>query len=153
MRQEVSAGVILFYRGSAREYLVLDYGSHWDYPKGHLKAGETSRNAALRELQEETGIAGIRLLPGFEERIRYTYRKAGTAVWKRVVYYLGESLTRAVALSEEHHDYAWLGYPEALNRLTYPSARQLLRKAERFLSAAPRPETPPGDPLSTLPRF
>ncbi len=135
MRQEISAGVILYYPGSVRTFLVLDYGSHWDYPKGHVKAGETLHDTALRELREETGITGVDLLGSFEETIRYTYRKAGLPVMKRVVFFLGESPTQAVTLSHEHHDYAWLAYPEARERLTYRSAQELLVKAEEFLSA------------------
>jgi tRNA nucleotidyltransferase (CCA-adding enzyme) len=138
MRQEISAGVILFFPGSVRTYLVLDYGSHWDYPKGHVKAGETLHATALRELREETGIADAHLLPGFEEAIHYTYRKAGSPVSKRVVFFLGESPTQAVTLSHEHHGYAWLDYSDAQQRLTYQSARDLLATAEDFLPTALR---------------
>jgi 8-oxo-dGTP pyrophosphatase MutT (NUDIX family) len=140
MRQEVSAGVICYVPGPVREYLLLDYGSHWDYPKGHVKAGETRRATALRELREETGIVDVRLLPGFEETIRYTYRKGEAVVSKQVTFFLGTCASRAVILSHEHRGYAWLGVAEALRRLTYPSARNLLAAAETFLPIPPPAE-------------
>lgn len=139
MRQEISAGVVLFYRGQTREYLVLDYGSHWDYPKGHMESGESPRRTALRELEEETGIGDTVLLPGFETAIRYSYRKTGALMAKQVIFFLGESRTRRVVLSDEHHGYAWLPYADALRRLTYPSARKVLGQVEAFLRTSHPP--------------
>ena len=56
LRREFSAGFILFRRTSAGPvYLLLDYGRHWDYPKGHLEKNESTWQAAVRELREETG--------------------------------------------------------------------------------------------------
>jgi 8-oxo-dGTP pyrophosphatase MutT (NUDIX family) len=141
MRQECSAGVVLFHQEhpeASRDYLLLDYGSHWDFAKGHLQSGETPRITALRELLEETGIAAPRLLAGFEETIRYTYRKAGVPVEKRVVFFLAESPTRSVVLSHEHHAFCWLPYAEAHQRVTYQTARELLARAHAFAADAAR---------------
>ena len=137
MHQEISAGVVLYHRAPDRQYLLLDYGSHWDYPKGHTKPGESLLATALRELREETGIDNAVLLPGFETTIEYSYRKTGALVAKRVVFFLGESPGRRVTLSDEHHGYAWLPCAEALGRLTYPSARRVLAEIEAFLLANP----------------
>mgnify|MGYP001040348188 CR=1 FL=1 len=135
MGREISAGVILFRTGPRREYLILDYGSHWDFPKGHIEAGENPQTTALRELQEETGIQDARLVPGFKEGMRYFYRKAGEGMLKIVVYFLAETPTGNVTLSSEHSGYSWLPYEEALNRLTFKNARDLLTKADAFLNA------------------
>ncbi len=79
MGYEVSAGVVLFRTRASREYLILDYGSHWDFPKGHMEAGEDPLATARRELREETGIQDARLISGYLERMRYYYRRAGEA--------------------------------------------------------------------------
>ena len=68
MRYEISAGVILFRHQPQRAYLILNYGSHWDFPKGHIEPGEDPAATARRELHEETGIQHIRVFPGFRER-------------------------------------------------------------------------------------
>ena len=50
---------VLVYRDvdSVREYLlVLQSGGSWSIPKGHMEAGETEKETALRELFEETGL-------------------------------------------------------------------------------------------------
>ena len=137
MGREISAGVILFRSQQEREYLLLDYGSHWDFPKGHIEAGEDPQITAARELQEETGIRDARFVPGFKEGMRYFYRKAGEGMLKVVVYFLAETPSGNVTLSDEHSGYLWLAYEAALNRLTFKNARDLLTKAHTFLNAKP----------------
>jgi len=65
MGREISAGVILFRNQQEREYLLLDYGSHWDFPKGHIEAGEDPRYIARRMIvhaSEDIGLADPRAL-------------------------------------------------------------------------------------------
>lgn len=135
MGREISAGVILFRNRSPREYLVLNYGSHWDFPKGHIEAGEDPPTTAMRELQEETGVRDARFVPGFRESMRYFYRKAGEGMLKVVVYFLAETPVGAVTLSHEHCGFDWLPYDEARKRLTFQTARDLLARAQDFLGA------------------
>ena len=135
MGREISAGVVLFRISPRREYLLLDYGAHWDFPKGHIEAGEDPETTAARELQEETGIRDARFISGFKESMRYSYRKAGEGMLKVVIYFLAESPTGTVTLSSEHSGYLWLPYEEALKRLTFKNARELLAKAHAFLDS------------------
>jgi len=141
MGREASAGVILRRNAPRREYLLLDYGSHWDFPKGHIEAGEDPQTTAMRELQEETGIRDARLVPGFTHSMRYFYRKAGEGMVKVVIYFLAETPTGEVTLSHEHSGFAWLPYEDALKRVTFRNARDLLAKAEVFRHTA---EAEPG---------
>ena len=66
-----SCGVVLFNSGKV---LLLRHssissrgGGHWDFPKGHIDDGETEIQTALRELEEETGIAHANVLDGFRD--------------------------------------------------------------------------------------
>ncbi|MFB3819000.1 MAG: bis(5'-nucleosyl)-tetraphosphatase [Candidatus Methylomirabilales bacterium] len=133
MGREVSAGVILFRQRGEREYLLLDYGSHWDFPKGHVEAGEDPAATARRELAEETGIREARFVPGFTEQMRYVYRRGADRILKVVTYFLAETGDGHVILSHEHCGYAWLPVEPALARLTFKTARDLLLRAEQFL--------------------
>lgn len=38
------------------ELLLIELRGRWDLPKGHIEAGESEREAALREVAEETGV-------------------------------------------------------------------------------------------------
>jgi 8-oxo-dGTP pyrophosphatase MutT (NUDIX family) len=149
MGYEISAGVILFRSVPQREYLILDYGSHWDFPKGHIEPGEDHATTARRELEEETGIRDPRFIPGYEQRMSYAYRRAGELMRKVVVYFLAETAGVEVTLSHEHCGYVWASYEEALTRLTFPTAKELLAKAQECLEGTPLESDtcpPPSDP-------
>lgn len=136
-RQERSAGVILFRADpnafGGRLFLLLDYGRYWEYPKGHVERAESDEQAALREVEEETGIADVQLLPGFAHPITYFFYGPKGPVRKTVIFFLASTSTAAVRISHEHVGYAWLSAPDALARLKYPTSKQLLEKALRFI--------------------
>ncbi len=137
--REFSSGIIVFQRSlSERLYLLLHYhyrGDYWDFPRGNIKNGETTRQAASRETREETGLSAEDLIfvEGFEESASWHYRLRGDTVFKRVTYFLAESKRDDVQISKEHIGYRWLGYADALRLLRYKNSRKLLLKAEEFL--------------------
>ncbi len=134
MAKEKSCGAVIFISSPDVKYLLLQYTEeHWDYPKGHMEQGETEEATALRELKEETGIYHVSLIPGFKENIRYFYTKNKEKISKEVVFFLMESHTTNVLLSNEHIGFEWLPYEEALERLTFKNAKDVLKKAHRFL--------------------
>ncbi len=57
---ESAGGVVLNAEG--RVLLVSQHGTSWSLPKGHLEAGETPLEAALREIREETGVTRLELV-------------------------------------------------------------------------------------------
>lgn len=133
--REHSAGVIVFARDASgvRQYLLLDYGKHWDFPKGHVEKGENVMQAALRELEEETGIDDAELVPDFSHEIQYFFRdRQKRLIHKTVWFALALTGKRQVRLSHEHVGFEFLAYEAAMKRLTYPSAKGILRQAETF---------------------
>jgi 8-oxo-dGTP pyrophosphatase MutT (NUDIX family) len=131
MRREFSAGFVLFRQTpSGPLFLLLDYGKHWDYPKGHLEPGETAWRAAVRELREETGIVHVDRIGRFQRNMHYIFHsKKKGLVSKTVTYFLGQTRTTTIDISDEHEGFAWLPYDEALARLTFDTARQILTVA------------------------
>lgn len=129
--REFSAGFILFRNTpEGPRFLLLDYGKHWDYAKGHLEEGETAWQAAVRELREETGIRQVDRVGRFQRDMHYAFYSSKKGhIAKTVTYFLGRTRAEKVTLSEEHEGSAWLPYEAAMQRLTYDNAREVLQAA------------------------
>lgn len=138
MRKEFSAGAVIYYRNEqdgSLEYLILHYGtSHWDFPKGKLEAGESDAEAALREIEEETGLQ-VSFDPEFEHKLYYKFRgRDGELVNKQVTFFTAQALSQVVTLSIEHTDSKWVSYEDARQLLTYDNAVNLLDMAHAYIT-------------------
>jgi len=87
----------------------------------------------VREVREETGLVDLKVIPGFNRKIEYFYRRDGRKVHKTVVFFLAETFTEKVTISFEHQDSGWFDYENALKTVTYPNARRLIRDADAFM--------------------
>ena len=133
MAEHKSAGFIV-YKDNPREFLLLHYvKNHWDFTKGHIEKGENEIKAALRELKEETGIDKINIMPFFSEVSEYYFKDETKLNHKTVVFYIGKISDPKVTLSNEHIDYAWLPFEQALEKVTYKNSKELIKKANNFL--------------------
>ena len=131
---EKSCGAVVFLKSSEVRYLLLRYGAgHWDFVKGNVEPHEAEKDTVLRELQEETGITDARFVGDFRQKIEYFYRRQGTTIHKQVVFFLLETQTETVKLSFEHVGYTWLNYTDAMKKLTFKNAKDVLRKAHDAL--------------------
>jgi bis(5'-nucleosidyl)-tetraphosphatase len=134
--EERSAGAVVFRVASdSPRYLLLKYpAGHWDLPKGNIEKGEEPLQTMVREVREETGIVDLRVIPGFQNKIEYFYRREGKKVHKTVVFFLAETSVENVTISFEHQDYGWFDYAEAIRAVTFPNARRLIREGEAFMN-------------------
>ena len=135
MKYEKSCGALVFrQRGDKVELLLLKhrFGGHWSFPKGHVEAGETDMDTAVREVLEETGLH-IRLLDGFCEKSTYTIQGR---IDKTVLIFLATTTdTRTVIQESEIEDYLWLDYDRCLSTLNYENDKAILKKAQAYLAA------------------
>ena len=130
MMEERSAGAILFRQSPAGKlYLLLNYPSgHWDFVKGNIEEGETLKQTVVREIMEETGITDVDFIEGFEDKVEYHYQRDGGLIHKVVVFFLAETKTEKVTLSHEHEGFVWLKFADAMERLTYKTAKGMMIK-------------------------
>jgi len=137
MREQKSAGIVLFRNDSDKnEFLLLNYPQgHWDFVKGKIEQNETSHETALRETKEETGITNIEFVDGFEESVEYDFRFKKENIHKKVIFFLAKTNEKNIKLSHEHNDYLWLEYSDALKKTTFENAKNVLTKANEFLSS------------------
>ncbi len=139
----LSAGVVVVRRESNDwRCLLLRAFQYWDSPKGHVEAGETPLEAALREVREETGLEELDFIRG------YGFIETGPYARGKVArYYLAETTTRHVVLGvnpeigrPEHQEYRWVSFRRA-RQLASPRVRRVLDWAERQLHAPGTAET------------
>ena len=134
MKNEKSAGAIVFIKEKEPIYLLLQYeAKHWDFPKGNIEKGETDQETVKREIEEETGIKDVDIIPNFKEKIQYYFKFKGELINKTVIFYLAKTKTNEVKISFEHIGSIWLTYKEAMEKLTFKNAKEILKKADDFL--------------------
>ena len=138
MGTEKSTGIVLFRNDSDKnEFLLLNYPQgHWDFVKGKVEQNETPHETAIRETREETGITNIEFIDGFEESVEYDFRFKKEDIHKKVIFFLAKTNEKNIQLSHEHNDYIWLEYNDALKKTTFENAKNVLSKANEFLSSA-----------------
>ncbi len=104
----------------------------WSLPKGHIEEGETAEQAAVREVEEETGIiAAVQAPLG---SIDYWFVAEDRRVHKTVQHFLlsapgGELSDEDVEVTEV----AWVPLAELGSRLAYADERRLVRLAAEIL--------------------
>jgi 8-oxo-dGTP pyrophosphatase MutT (NUDIX family) len=87
----------------------------WSLPKGKLDPGESHRRAALREVEEETGLRCR--LRGEPCEVRYRDRKGRQ---KRVRYWAMEPVDGAFAPNDEVDEVRWVAPEKVAKLLSYP---------------------------------
>jgi 8-oxo-dGTP pyrophosphatase MutT (NUDIX family) len=134
LKKERSAGVVVcMEKPDGNRFLLLNYPTgHWDFVKGKIEQGETLHQTAVRETKEETGITDLEFVEGFEEKINYNFQFEGELIQKEVVFFLAKTKTHTVNVSHEHLDYTWLDYENALEKVTYQNAKNILSKANKL---------------------
>ena len=111
-------------------FLMLRAFSHWDFPKGLREHGEEPRQAAIREVREETTLDDLTFPWGDEFFDSGPYSRGKVAR-----YYLARTHRSDVAIPPnpetgrpEHVEIRWLTLAEA-HRLAAPRVRAVLEWA------------------------
>jgi 8-oxo-dGTP diphosphatase len=91
------------------EYLLAERSKDkkWEFVGGKVEQGETIEEAALRELEEETGLQAEVI------EVNGSYPSADNPEWELVTVHM-KSYSREVELADEHLQYDWI-QPEEIN--------------------------------------
>jgi 8-oxo-dGTP pyrophosphatase MutT (NUDIX family) len=134
-----AGGVVM--RENGAQILVLTRAGRNDVrlPKGHIEPGETVEQAAIREVQEETGYADVAIVAdlGSLTHTFYDFLK-DREVTRTESYFLmhltSERDYKGLRLDHENFVRRWVRRDEAERLLTYDSEREFIRRARRALS-------------------
>ncbi|MBI3965934.1 MAG: NUDIX hydrolase [Chloroflexi bacterium] len=97
----------------------------WGLPKGTPTRGESSEQAALREVTEETGLT-VQLVAPLSD-IEYWFVASGRRFHKTVRYYLMRATGGDTSLHDaEHDEVAWMAADLARQALSYANERRIL---------------------------
>ena|SRR5512132_882461 len=124
-----AGGLVIDERGSVLLIRARDLRNQpvWTLPKGTLMPGESSADAALREVREETGYQCevVREL----ESVTYWFQRNGERIKKNVRWYLMRPLEKVGEHDHEVDEVMWADRAEAEARLRYDSDRRLIAAA------------------------
>ena len=136
MNYEESFGTIPLNKqnGIWQTFLVKNKsGNHWGFPKGHANLSETQKEAALRELKEETNLSVLRFLSEEPLVEQYSFKRDSNPVAKKVYYYLVEVSFAAKITSDEILDGKWVEISKAKDLITYDASKEIANQVEIFL--------------------
>ena len=132
MKREFSAGGIVF--DKTGQVLLIRVPSidktkmYWEFPKGHIDEGESSQAAALREIEEETGIKA-KIVDKIGDS-KYVFPFKDEKIFKVVIFFLMEYVSgEPKPMEGEIEEVRWVLPAEALKLLSFPADKKLLDKA------------------------
>ena len=109
-------------------YLLLkrtpQLGGYWQPVTGFMEQNESAVQAALREIEEETGLKSPRQIMDIDFRFSFFMEEDGIRCY---VDTLGVEVEHSqIELSFEHTDYRWLGYQKARELLYWDNNKKTL---------------------------
>lgn len=136
MKIEYSAGGIILrkHSNSWQLFFIKDMSGKWTFPKGKIEKGESSLEAAVREIAEEVGLFDLSMVERLSS-VSYTYKRKGT-VKKTVDYFLFIStIGQSITLQKEEgiQDAKWVNLTDALKAVGYPKTYVPLVKKVQLL--------------------
>jgi 8-oxo-dGTP pyrophosphatase MutT (NUDIX family) len=134
VREYSSGGIVFRVIDKTIEILLLqDLKTRWSIPKGHIESGETPKQAAVREVSEETNIKELKVHSKLD-KIHFFYRMEGKLIFMTNFVFLIESTNSSEKLQTEADapwivDVQWFDAEQAYDILEYKATKIILREA------------------------
>ena len=122
--------ILLIHRAPGRIYAGL-----WQCVTGKLEAGERVVDGALREVEEETGLARVDLEAVYEtDLVNWFHEASADAIWCEAVFAAQVRGGREIRLSHEHDDHRWLTPDAARATVIWPAYERAIDQVEWLLA-------------------
>lgn len=128
-KTETAGGVVI---SKKRKVLVVNQrGRTWSLPKGHIEEGEDAKTAAIREIEEETGILRLNFVKPLGSYSRYKIGLDGrddTSELKEIHMFLFTTDELKLAPQDPNHPEARWVHPDDVEALlTHPKDKLFFR--------------------------
>jgi ADP-ribose pyrophosphatase YjhB (NUDIX family) len=135
----VTAGGVVI--NQDRMVLVVNQdGRTWSLPKGHVDPGEDPLKTAIREVLEESGIAGLKLQRVLGTFGRYKIGRntaEDKSEWKVLIFYLFKTRQKKLCPRDPHNPEArWVHPKEVEGLLTHPKDKAFFKSIRSHLNAS-----------------
>ena len=133
VKTETAGGVVI---SKKRKVLVVSQrGNSWSLPKGHIEEGEDARTAAIREIEEETGVTRLNFVKKLGSYVRYKIGLDGrddTGELKHIHMFLFTTDELKLCPQETNHPQARWVHPDDVERLlTHPKDKAFFKNVRR----------------------
>lgn len=136
LQYEKSCGAVVYCRkdNEIKYLLACECSGYWVFPKGHMEAGESEHDTALREVKEETGL-DVTFVEGFRVTDEHNLAREGRPnTIKQTVYFLATYEKQMFIPQEaEISKIALMDYEMAQDTLQFDSFKRILTQAHQFL--------------------
>lgn len=133
MRKEVSSGGVVIFGNTI--LLLKKYNGDWVLPKGRVETGETIQEAALREVQEETGVRGE--IIDYIGKINYRYRNLQyDEIVSKIVHWYQMESTSMECRPQKTEGFIiakFVHMDKVLELLRYKDEREVIRRIFKFI--------------------
>lgn len=138
MLTDHSYGIIPVQKSASEwQVLLIQHGTanYWGFPKGHADGDETPKQAAVRELREETNLEVVNFLSEtiLEEHYKFTWR--GKLIAKTVWFFVAQVAGDLQLQAEEVKSSRWVPLANACDHLTYDTDKSICRQAATLINA------------------
>jgi ADP-ribose pyrophosphatase YjhB (NUDIX family) len=130
--REPTAGGIIFRRNPKNKdvveiLLIQDAKNRWTIPKGHIEEGESAKQTAEREIQEETGLQQMKVM-NWLGKINFRYRRGSSLVLMTTEIFLVHALGKTDSLKPEDwmNGIKWFPATEALDKIEYEDIGKII---------------------------
>lgn len=137
IKKETSYGIIplRIHQHEWQILLIQHHSGHWSFPKGHPDLGETPKQTAERELNEETGLTIQRFLSPDPFIENYFFTLRGERISKSVHYFM--ALVEGIVLIQEKEikNSRWTSLSEALDQVSFKEGKHICLHTIEFLKS------------------
>jgi ADP-ribose pyrophosphatase YjhB (NUDIX family) len=136
VREPTAGGVVyrVTNKGQIEILLIQDAKNRWTIPKGHIEPGETPRQTAEREINEETGVKNMQV-GKFLGRINFRYRRMQSLVLMTTDVFLVKAMGDSSSVTKEEwmNGIKWMSASQAYDLIEYEDIGKLILLALKVI--------------------